>query len=88
MVDSRPVFDQINLVVRDMRAMVEFYERLAVLGTAGSGASRSCTSASRQRAKTDGAPQSWGPVASLVSRCPRRRRGVCRGGGHRPSRGG
>jgi len=30
MVDSRPVFDQINLVVRDMRAMVEFYERLGV----------------------------------------------------------
>ena len=27
---ERPVFDQINLVVRDMAAMVEFYERLGV----------------------------------------------------------
>jgi catechol 2,3-dioxygenase-like lactoylglutathione lyase family enzyme len=27
---SRPVFNQINLVVRDMTAMVEFYERLGV----------------------------------------------------------
>lgn len=27
---DRPVFDQINLVVRDMAAMVEFYERLGV----------------------------------------------------------
>ena len=30
MVDARPVFNQINLVVRDMGAMVEFYERLGV----------------------------------------------------------
>jgi len=30
MVDKRPVFNQINLVVRDMAAMVEFYERLGV----------------------------------------------------------
>ena len=30
MVDKRPVFNQINLVVRDMDAMVEFYERLGV----------------------------------------------------------
>jgi catechol 2,3-dioxygenase-like lactoylglutathione lyase family enzyme len=28
--DERPVFNQINLVVRDMTAMVEFYERLGV----------------------------------------------------------
>jgi catechol 2,3-dioxygenase-like lactoylglutathione lyase family enzyme len=28
--DDRPVFDQINLVVRDMAAMVEFYRRLGV----------------------------------------------------------
>lgn len=27
---GRPVFDQINLVVRDMAAMIEFYERLGV----------------------------------------------------------
>lgn len=27
---QQPVFDQINLVVRDMAAMVEFYERLGV----------------------------------------------------------
>ena len=27
---SRPVFNQINLVVRDMAAMVEFYEQLGV----------------------------------------------------------
>ena len=30
MVDKRPVLNQINLVVRDMAAMVEFYERLGV----------------------------------------------------------
>jgi catechol 2,3-dioxygenase-like lactoylglutathione lyase family enzyme len=30
MVDERPVFNQINLVVRDMRAMVEFYQELGV----------------------------------------------------------
>lgn len=30
MVDERPVFNQINLVVRDMAAMVKFYERLGV----------------------------------------------------------
>ena len=28
--DQRPVFNQINIVVRDMAAMVEFYERLGV----------------------------------------------------------
>jgi catechol 2,3-dioxygenase-like lactoylglutathione lyase family enzyme len=28
--DERPIFNQINLVVRDMAAMVEFYERLGV----------------------------------------------------------
>jgi len=28
--DHRPIFNQINLVVRDMAAMVEFYERLGV----------------------------------------------------------
>lgn len=28
--DGRPVLDQINLVVRDMDAMVEFYRRLGV----------------------------------------------------------
>ena len=30
MADSRPVFDQINLVVSDMPAMVQFYERLGL----------------------------------------------------------
>ncbi|HEY6318534.1 MAG TPA: VOC family protein [Acidimicrobiia bacterium] len=30
MTEKRPVFNQINLVVRDMAAMVEFYERLGV----------------------------------------------------------
>ncbi len=30
MSDSRPVFNQINLVVRDMQAMIQFYERLGV----------------------------------------------------------
>jgi catechol 2,3-dioxygenase-like lactoylglutathione lyase family enzyme len=30
MVDKRPVFNQINLVVRDMDAMVAFYARLGV----------------------------------------------------------
>ena len=30
MADQRPVFNQINLVVRDMAAMVECYERLGV----------------------------------------------------------
>jgi len=30
MTDGRPVFNQINLVVGDMSAMVEFYERLGV----------------------------------------------------------
>lgn len=30
MTTDRPVFNQINLVVRDMAAMVEFYERLGV----------------------------------------------------------
>lgn len=30
MPDRRPVFDQINLVVRDMAAMIEFYERLGI----------------------------------------------------------
>ena len=30
MAGSRPIFNQINLVVRDMAAMVEFYERLGV----------------------------------------------------------
>ena len=30
MVDERPVFNQINLVVGDMRTMVEFYEVLGV----------------------------------------------------------
>ena len=30
MTESGPVFNQINLVVRDMAAMVEFYERLGV----------------------------------------------------------
>jgi uncharacterized glyoxalase superfamily protein PhnB len=30
MTDSGPVFNQVNLVVRDMAAMVEFYERLGV----------------------------------------------------------
>jgi catechol 2,3-dioxygenase-like lactoylglutathione lyase family enzyme len=28
--DDRPVFNQINLVVHDMAAMIEFYERLGV----------------------------------------------------------
>jgi hypothetical protein len=28
--DRRPVFDQINLVVHDMAAMIEFYERLGI----------------------------------------------------------
>ena len=28
--EHRPFFNQINLVVRDMAAMVEFYERLGV----------------------------------------------------------
>ncbi len=28
--EGRPVFNQINLVVRDMAAMIEFYERLGV----------------------------------------------------------
>ena len=31
MPDTRPVFDQINLVVRDMAAMIEFYERLGIV---------------------------------------------------------
>ena len=30
MVDSRPIFDQVNLVVSDMPTMVEFYERLGL----------------------------------------------------------
>jgi catechol 2,3-dioxygenase-like lactoylglutathione lyase family enzyme len=30
MSDRRPIFDQINLVVRDMAAMIEFYERLGI----------------------------------------------------------
>ena len=30
MSDRRPVFDQINLVVRDMAAMIEFYELLGI----------------------------------------------------------
>jgi uncharacterized glyoxalase superfamily protein PhnB len=31
MASSRPVFNQVNLVVRDMRATVDFYERLGVV---------------------------------------------------------
>jgi catechol 2,3-dioxygenase-like lactoylglutathione lyase family enzyme len=31
MPSSRPVFNQVNLVVRDMRATVDFYERLGVV---------------------------------------------------------
>lgn len=34
MADARPVFNQINLVVREMAAMIEFYERLGVEFTA------------------------------------------------------
>ena len=34
MAERKPVFNQINLVVRDMAAMVEFYERLGVEFTA------------------------------------------------------
>jgi hypothetical protein len=30
MADERPVLDQINLVVRDMEAMIKFYRRLGV----------------------------------------------------------